>query len=445
MTKVLFSNPPWWVEAEDGQIRCGVRAGSRWPFTMQTNARPDKPVAGEYLPAPFFMQYAAGYAAGKTDARVVIRDSLARRESYATYLNYIHATQPDIIVIESATPSWEHDLHVAKLATQAHPGAHIVITGTITSTHAKEIAALGYSAIKGEYEKGIVRVINGERGVFEHEMLTEAEMNAAPYPMVDEEYALAYWDSCPTGQQYPHLQLWASRGCVYKCCFCAWPAVMTGNDPDGLGKRSVRFYSEQYLEGYIRHRLAINTGIKSIYFDGDTENLGDKQTLAICAVMKRIGLPWSAMCRADTVKLETWQAMKDAGCYGVKIGMESGSQHVIDKIVNKRLNLADIEDRILPYMKQVGLHVHTTWTVGLPGETVEQGAMTTAMIRRLYDKGLTQTHQLSGTATISGTPLDAISRGEHLTAYPGADNRNFLITGDGQAKIETLAKGGLLK
>ena len=49
-------------------------------------------------------------------------------------------------------------------------------------------------------------------------------------------------------------------------------------------------------------------------------------------------------------------------------------QQVIDQIVNKKLDLADIENRILPYMKGIGLKVHTTWTVGLPGETPAQAA-----------------------------------------------------------------------
>jgi radical SAM superfamily enzyme YgiQ (UPF0313 family) len=168
-------------------------------------------------------------------------------------------------------------------------------------------------------------------------------------------------------------------------------------------------------------------------------NLGDKHTIGIAEAMNRIGLPWSAMCRADTVKLSTWDAMKDAGCFGVKIGMESGSQQVIDQIVNKKLDLADIENRILPYLKGIGLKVHTTWTVGLPGETPAQANETLRMIERLYAKGLHHTHQLSGTATIEGTPLDSIAQGKSLKAYPGASNEGFSIDGDGQKKIEVLA------
>ncbi len=444
--KILFSNPPWWTLGERGEVRAGIRAGSRWPFTVPTNSRYDAPAFGEYLPYPMFMGFAASWCKRAfPEADIVLRDSLARRESYETFLDYIASWKPDFVIVETATPSWEHDKHVCKLITEAYPKAKIIITGTITTTRHEEINALGYSSVNGEYEKGVVSCIeelrNGALCIHTpHDLLTSEEMNAAPLPMYDEKYALTYFDSCPTGQESPELVMWTSRGCPYKCCFCAWPAVMTNNDPDGNNPRKVRYYSPAYIEAWARHRIAQNPGLKSIRLDDDTMNLGDKHTLGIAQAMKRIGLPWSAMCRADTVKLETWDIMKESGCFGVKIGMESGSQHVIDKIVNKKLDLSDIENRILPYLKLIGLKVHTTWTVGLPGETPEQANETLRMIERLYSKGLHQTHQLSGTATIEGTPLDSIAQGKELKAYPGASRDGFAVSGDGQDKIERMSR-----
>jgi radical SAM superfamily enzyme YgiQ (UPF0313 family) len=449
--KILFSNPPWWSTGTHGEIRAGIRAGSRWPFTMPTNSRPDAPAAGEYMPWPAFMGFAASWCQRAfPGSEVVLRDSLARRESYETFLNYVASWKPDFVVVESATPSWEHDKHVCRLINEAHPKARIIVTGTITSTRATEINSLGYQAVVGEYEKGVqMAVWSGTQHPSEwpqteqHMLLSQEEMNAAPLPMYDEPYALAYFDACPTGQDSPELVLWTSRGCPYKCCFCAWPAVMTNNDPDGSNPRKVRYYTPEYIEAWARARIAVNPGIRSIRLDDDTMNLGDKHTLGIAEAMNRIGLPWSAMCRADTVRLDTWNAMQAAGCFGVKIGMESGSQAVIDGIVNKRLDLADIESRILPHLKSIGLKVHTTWTIGLPGETPAQANETLRMIERLYDKGLHQTHQLSGTATIEGTPMDKIAQGQKLKGYPGATNEGLMITGDGQAKVELMASRAL--
>jgi radical SAM superfamily enzyme YgiQ (UPF0313 family) len=143
------------------------------------------------------------------------------------------------------------------------------------------------------------------------------------------------------------------------------------------------------------------------------------------------------MCRADTSTREVWQLMKDSGCFGVKIGFESGSQSVIDEIVNKRLDLAKARETAI-WLRSIGLSVHGTFTVGLPGETEAQKNETLAFIAALYRDGGLDTHQLSGTATIEGTPLAAIAGGAHLEKYPGATAEGFVVTGDGQAKIEEM-------
>ena len=84
--------------------------------------------------------------------------------------------------------------------------------------------------------------------------------------------------------------------------------------------------------------------------------------------MNDFKIPWFAMCRADSIRKETWKIMYDSGCQGVKIGVESGSQYVVDKIVNKHLDL-NYTKEIVQYIKSLGMSVHGTFTYGLPGET----------------------------------------------------------------------------
>lgn len=437
--KILFSNPPWWQTAEtpspNGQyeLRQGRRAGSRWPFTNKAHFLPDKFRFGGYYPFPFFMGYAASYVQKAfPEAKVAFRDSVTRGESYSAYQNYLQGEhKPDFIFIESATSAWEHDKKLIERLKSWVPGAKIVLTGPIAGT---EAGAVAHAVIKGEYEKGSVKVIGGATGLIENDLLSTEEMNSAPIPMMDEVCALNYWDSNPIGQQPPHLQLWASRGCPYRCCFCVWPAVMTGNDPTGTGKRSVRLYSGEYISSYIKS-MREKWGYRSIYFDDDTFNLVDKHTLEMCQVMKDVRLPWSAMCRADTSSREVWAEMRKSGCFGVKVGFESGSQEVIDKIINKRLDLEEGRATV-HYLKELGMTVHGTFTVGLPGETDEQRAQTLAFIKSLP----LDSYQLSGTAEIEGTPLANMKQGEALKAYPNAiKDASYVANPDGQMKREHMA------
>ena len=456
--KILFANLPWW-EVNHDSFRQGIRAGSRWPFTKGPHHHPDEWRAGGYMPFPFFMASAAAYLKAKWPAwEIVLRDSIARGESYEVFVNAFQNDTPDWLVIETATPSWKHDADFCAAIHGMFPGVKIVITGTLVASCGFRLPDWAFAAVKGEYEKGVNHVIETQtRGIIDHMLLSREELDNLPFPMFDGTTTpYHYHDACPvykdgSDDQFPHLQIWTSRGCPFKCVFCGWPATMTGNDPDGDRPRSVRQHSPEWVEAMLVDRLrrATLAGMpyRSIYIDDDTFNLTDKHALAISAVMKKIGLPWSAMCRADTCNPETWAVMRDSGCFGVKIGCESGSQRVVTEIVNKRLNLGDVENKWLPLLKELGFNVHTTWTVGLPGETQAEAEETVAMIRRLYEKGLHRTHQLSGTAEIEGTPLATLrhaGEGAELSKYPGAHvDANYSPSNDGQKKIERLTRPAL--
>lgn len=420
MMKVLFSNPPWWDGwgLQFGVIplrRAGYRAGSRWPHTGLTLSQPGIPMPRDGVPYPLFMAYAASYARAATGAEVVFRDSLARRESYAAYYRYVAQEEFDVILVESATPCWEHDREIIQTLHRVSPRSRIMVTGPVTIEKSPEILATCPvdTCIKGEYDKSCVTALRGARGVLEHDFMTEAEMNAAPHPLQDEATIRRYFDRNPRGGRFPHLQLWSSRGCPHKCIFCVWPATMTSSDPDGRGRRMVRFYHPDHLEPFIREMVG-RYGFKSVYWDDDTFNLGDRHTLEICEMMKRIALPWSAMCRTDSISLPVWRAMKESGCYGVKLGFESGDQQVIDEIIHKRLDLAKAVE-VVRHLKSIGMKVHGTFTIGLPGETKEQMMKT---LRFADSLGL-DSRQISGTALMDGTPLKRLLEGQEAGGKGG--------------------------
>ncbi len=332
------------------------------------------------------------------------------------------------------TPEWKAKIKAAqkgkkmseatkakmKIAAQAREDAK-----TPEQKHAHAMKSAATTKALGRRYRGGVRSENGQF-VVDNGIVNHRVVSVEVLPGTHDTYCLEVPE---TGWFY------ANNVLVRNCSHCEWPASMTGNDPDGTGRRFVRYYSADYMEKFLREIIE-KYRFQSIYFDDDTFNLNNKHTLRMCEVMKRIGIPWSAMCRADTIPLETWKVMRDSGCFGFKIGMESGSQRIVTRVINKQLDIADVENRILPYIKELGgMSVHTTWMLGHPGETPEEAEMTKAMIARFYEKGLHHTHQLSGCAELEGTPVHTVRDGP-LAKYPDMKmDANYRHGTDGNAKI----------
>ena len=443
---ILFSNPPWWEGKESRGFlrkkrwRRGVRAGSRWPFTYLGRCTPDNARAHDYIPYPFFLGYATTYTADKIGKdKVFFRDSIALSESYNSFYKYLDSVHNKIeyFLIESATPSWNHDYNLIKEIKKKYPNLKIVVAGPISTSDEKWDSDIVHAVLKGEYEKNIIKVLEGQTGLINHDLLTKDEMNDAPIPYYDDMIYDKYFDGNPIPMNvlHPQAHIWSSRGCPFKCIFCVWPAAMTGNDPTGDGKRSVRQYTPNYIDNLLTE-LTGRYKFKAIYFDDDTFNIGNRHTENMSALMGKFNTPWFAMCRADTSKKETWKKMADSGCKGVKIGVESGSQLVVDKIVNKHLDLKYVSE-IVSYIRSLDMSVHGTFTYGLPGETKEDMIQT----KRFIKSTKFSTVQESGTAEIEGTPLHTLINAEKLTTYPSAvADENYDRQKDGGKKWQSLVK-----
>jgi radical SAM superfamily enzyme YgiQ (UPF0313 family) len=96
-----------------------------------------------------------------------------------------------------------------------------------------------------------------------------------------------------------------------------------------------------------------------------------KKVKEVCSEIQRRGLrfAWSAFARVNTVDLETLRVMKDTGCDGISFGVESGNQEMLDRI-KKKITLDQVR-RAVGLCQEVGLVVHTSFIVGLPGETLK--------------------------------------------------------------------------
>lgn len=153
----------------------------------------------------------------------------------------------------------------------------------------------------------------------------------------------------------PFTTITASRGCVNKCSFC----IHTYGDK--IFNRSIKNITEE-----IDHNLA-NYGIINIRFLDDTFTLNKDRALEICGILKDRKISWTCLSRVDTLDEKLIYAMKTSGCKRLYLGIESGSQKILN-ILNKGIDKSFLEEK-LKQIKNSGLEVNGFFITGVPEET----------------------------------------------------------------------------
>jgi len=159
-----------------------------------------------------------------------------------------------------------------------------------------------------------------------------------------------------------------SRGCPYNCVFCC---------KETFG-RQFRYRSPENVVEEIRF-LIDNYRINFFGVEDDAFTLIKSRASEICNLIVKEGLDitWETSngIRVDSVSLQLFEDMKKAGCIRVWYGTESGSQRVLDHIINKGTTLQQAEEAV-KLAKKVKFEVGTFWVLGNPGETREDLDMT---------------------------------------------------------------------
>lgn len=377
--KIFLGNPPW---SEPGYY--GVRAGSRWPHLECEASR--------YMPFPFFLAYATAVLE-KNGYHPRLVDSVAERISVSVFLHKLAESSPDLVVLETSTPSFPNDIAIIRdIRSRSGPdlrialcGPHQLMNGPDFLTENPEVDFV----FRGEYEitlldlvraledgtgldavtglnyrdpDGVVR-INPDRTLLKN-------LDELPWPSRHQLPMPAYYDEA-AGVPQPSGQMWASRGCPYQCIFCVWPQLVYGGsnyrvrDPEDVAAE-MAFLVDVY-------------GYKSIYFDDDTFNIGKDRMLRICKSIRQrnLNIPWAIMARADTMDREILESMAAAGLFSVKYGVESAVQEIVDRS-GKNLDLSRLKE-IVAITRDLGIQYHLTFTFGLPGETRDTARKTIDM------------------------------------------------------------------
>ena len=164
-------------------------------------------------------------------------------------------------------------------------------------------------------------------------------------------------------RKFPYAVTITSRGCPYRCIFCAASSVSSAK---------MHFRSAENVLNEID--MLYKAGTREIIFLDD-HFLGDRRRAV--EIMQRLierkyDLTWK--CVSMTIfrlDREILELMKDSGCYQMTVSIESGSQYVLDKIIKKPVKLSKVPG-ILDEAKSLGFEIVSNFVIGFPGETWEQ-------------------------------------------------------------------------
>ncbi len=180
----------------------------------------------------------------------------------------------------------------------------------------------------------------------------------------------------------------SSRGCPYSCNWCAKP--ISGNR---FHLRPASAVAEEMK------LLKVSAGVQHIWFGDDVFAL-DRHWVQLFAeeVAKRdAAVPFKIQSRADLMSETTVQHLKAAGCAEVWMGVESGSQAVLDAM-DKRLKLSSVR-AARRLLKNAGIRACYFLQFGYPGETWAELQETIAFVREMRpdDVGISFSYPLPGT------------------------------------------------
>jgi len=327
---------------------------------------------------PMWLCYAAGWAESRGHD-VSILDAAAALLPHGDVVRSLLEKRPDVVVLDTTTPSIASDLRLAELVRDALPSAKIVAVGTHASACPEAVLgscpALDAVGV-GEYDQsieeyasasdpsGVPGLVSRDGGKPTRYAAREPMDDLDRLPFVTRVYKehLDVRDYFFSTARHPMVMTITGRGCPNRCSWCLYPQTMHG--------RRYRVRSPENVVDEFEYVSKELPGVREIGVEDDTFTARRSRAREICELILRRGpkVRWWANVRAD-LDYETMRLMKRAGCRLFIVGFESGSQDVLDRI-HKGIRL-DQAETFMASARKLRVSVRACFVVGQPGETIE--------------------------------------------------------------------------
>jgi hopanoid biosynthesis associated radical SAM protein HpnJ len=313
----------------------------------------------------------------------------------------------DFIVIHTSTPSFRSDCKTAQLIRDLNPNAVIGFIGAKVAVEPQQsleaCPAINF-VCRNEYEFTIQELANGndwstikglsyrdKTGAIVHNAEREILMDMDKLPSVLPLYKQLQVDKYFGGYlKHPYMSWYTGRGCKSRCTFCLWPQT--------IGGHKYRYRSIPKVIEEVKYLQKEFPQVKEIFFDDDTLTDDHARVEALAKELGKLGVVWSCNAKAN-VPRKTLEILKANGLRLLLVGYESGNQKILHNI--KKGLLVDVARRFSKDCHELGIVVHGTFILGLPGETRETIEETLAFAKEVNP----HTIQVSLAAPYPGTFL----------------------------------------
>jgi hopanoid biosynthesis associated radical SAM protein HpnJ len=284
----------------------------------------------------------------------------------------------DLVVMHTSTPSFNSDAKVAAAMKEQNPNLKIGFVGAKVAVKPEEslkaAPALDFVA-RNEFDFTCLEVAQGrsfanidgisyrnDEGVIVHNKDRQILEDMDQLPFVTDVYKrdLKIEDYFIGYLKHPYISIYTGRGCKSRCTFCLWPQTVGGH------RYRVR------SPGHVAEEIALARSyfpqVKEFFFDDDTFTDNLPRAEAIARELGKMGITWSCNAKAN-VPYETLKVLRDNGLRLLLVGYESGNQQILHNI--KKGLLIDTAKKFTKDCHELGIKIHGTFILGLPGETTE--------------------------------------------------------------------------
>jgi hopanoid biosynthesis associated radical SAM protein HpnJ len=284
----------------------------------------------------------------------------------------------ELAVLHTSTPSFASDIRVAEALKDTNPRLKLGFVGAKVAVEPEDSLAASRAVdfvAREEFDFTVRELAEGRplddikglsfrdrSGAIVHNPPRPVLENMDELPFVTEVYKrdLKVEDYFIGYLKHPYLSLYTGRGCRSKCTFCLWPQTVGGH--------RYRVRSVGHVIDEIRLAKSYFPQVKEFFFDDDTFTDDRPRAEAIARELGKLGVTWSCNAKAN-VPRNTLEIMRDNGLRLLLVGYESGNQQILNNI--KKGMRIDIARRFTSDCHALGITIHGTFILGLPGETRE--------------------------------------------------------------------------